>query len=97
MVNAREVVAEVVSNYSVNTRRLYVTGLSRGGNGTWRTCSLYPDVFAAAVPICGWGDQWFNSDPGIEHTSYWAHLMIDIPIWAHHGLADGTVPPINSR
>lgn len=71
---------EVIERYSVDTERVYITGLSMGGYGTWDMAMLYPDKFAAMAPICGGGN------PKL------AHLIKDIPIWAFHGAKDTTVP-----
>src|SRR5262249_5923284 len=42
--------------YSVDPKRIYITGLSMGGYGTWDLLARKPELFAAAVPICGGGD-----------------------------------------
>ena len=67
--------------YSVDAARIYITGISLGGYGTWSMLAEYPGYFAAAVPICGGGD------PGT------APLLLDIPIWAFHGARDLIVRP----
>ena len=72
------------AEFSVDADRIYVTGQSMGGYGTWGIVTRYPDLFAAAVPICGGGDP--------EATT-----RIEIPIWAFHGDADKTVPVQQSR
>jgi predicted peptidase len=77
---AMDILNRVISTYQVDTRRLYVTGLSMGGGGTFDIISHYPHEFAAASPLSGWGD-----------TSM-APVLKDIPIWAYHGGADTTVP-----
>lgn len=69
----------------VDPRRIYVTGLSMGGYGTWYAASASKDIFAAAVPICGGGD------------ATWADRYAGMPIWAFHGSEDGAVPVIRSR
>ncbi|HTO94351.1 MAG TPA: PHB depolymerase family esterase, partial [Bacteroidota bacterium] len=46
----------ILATYRVDRSRIYLTGLSMGGNGTWRMAMAYPDLFAAIAPICGWGD-----------------------------------------
>jgi len=71
--------------YPVDSARIYLTGLSMGGYGAWRMLAEYPDVFAAAVPVCGGGD------PGS------AVLFKDVPIWAFHGAKDRIVRPEGSR
>ncbi len=71
--------------YNVDADRLYLTGLSMGGFGTWAYAGAHPDLFAALVPICGGGKP--------EDAARLAHL----PIWAFHGDADSTVSPKMSR
>ena len=53
---------EIVEKYKVDKDRIYVTGLSMGGFGTWALAASSPDRFAALVPICGGGDP--NARPG---------------------------------
>ena len=64
----------------VDTSRVYLTGLSMGGYGTWAMASEFPDRFAAIAPICGGGLEWWMR--GITH----------LPIWAFHGAKDSVVP-----
>ena len=71
----------VADSYAVDKDRLYITGLSMGGYGTWALIQRHPDKFAAAAPICGGGD-----------TSLAKHYMKDIPIWVFHGAKDNAVP-----
>lgn len=71
---------EVVETHRIDESRIYVTGLSMGGYGAWGLACTYPDLFAAAVPICGGGEP--------EK----AHLMKDIPTWVFHGAKDTAVP-----
>ena len=70
----------VVKNYSVDTERVYLTGLSLGGHGTWKMAADHPDRFAAAAPVCGTGDP--NN----------ASKLTDLPIWVFHGDQDLSVP-----
>ena len=65
--------------------RIYLTGLSMGGFGTWDIISRQPDRFAAAVPVCGGGDE------------AQAPRIAKLPIWAFHGARDMTVKPFRSR
>jgi predicted peptidase len=51
-----KLVDELTSTYRIDSARLYVTGLSMGGSGTWSLVSSYPGKFAAAMPLCGRGD-----------------------------------------
>jgi predicted peptidase len=53
----------------IDTQRLYVTGLSMGGSGTWSLVSAYPDKFAAAMPMCGRGD--LEAVPKLAKTPIW--------------------------
>ena len=83
VVRARACLAEVEEDYAVDTRRLYVSGISAGGDGSWRIISIYSNTFAAAAPVVGMGDVW---DPA--HTSAWAPRLIDTPVWAFSGQND---------
>jgi predicted peptidase len=71
----------VGSNLNIDPDRVYVTGLSMGGYGTWRLAAKYPERFAAAVPICGGGNP-----------ATMANGLARIPIWAFHGAKDDAVP-----
>ncbi len=75
-----ELVDQVAAKYNADTDRLYVTGLSMGGYGTFRLCAHYPKKFAAAVPICGGG--WTN----------YAEALAQVPMWIFHGTDDEAVP-----
>ncbi|GAB5536609.1 MAG: prolyl oligopeptidase family serine peptidase [Rubricoccaceae bacterium] len=76
---------EIESTYRVDPDRIYVTGLSMGGFGTWELLQDYPDRFAAAAPVCGGGT------PGKICAAR------DVPIWAFHGALDTVVPPVRSE
>lgn len=78
-------VETALTKYNIDKDRVYITGLSMGGNGTWNCISLRPDLFAAAVPIAGWG----NNTKG--------PVLKNIPIWAYHGHSDNVVSVDNSR
>jgi predicted peptidase len=80
-----ELITSLQSEFSIDASRLYVTGLSMGGFGTWDAIQRYPNRFAAAVPICGGGDTEF------------AKQLLHVPIWAFHGEADTAVKPLRSR
>jgi predicted peptidase len=67
---------EVSRDYAVDPARVYLTGLSMGGEGTWSLAAAYPGRWAAIVPICGGGDP--GIAPKIKH----------IPCWCFHGDAD---------
>jgi predicted peptidase len=76
---------ELPKEFHIDPRRIYVTGLSMGGLGTWDILARRPKLFAAAMPVCGAAD---------EHT---APLIKDIPIWTFHGDRDTTIKPSRSR
>lgn len=71
---------EVNKKHKVDKDRIYVTGLSMGGFGTWRLAAHTPDRFAAIAPICGGGE------------TYWARRFPHLPTWAFHGAKDHGVP-----
>ena len=80
---------QVCAEYPVDRSRIYITGVSMGGFGTWGMLRDYPDYFAAAVPICGGWDL----DDDVEN----APAMKDVPIWAFHGALDTAVPVARTR
>jgi predicted peptidase len=79
-------VDDIAGKYQVDKSRMYITGLSMGGYGTWSMIIKYPDMFAAAAPICGGGE------------SVLAKFRLDkMPIWVFHGAKDDVVPPSKSE
>ncbi len=89
---------EVVGGHAVDASRIYVTGLSMGGYGTWSLVSRYPDRFAAAVPICGGGDPsrlWSQLPNAFDPDGLLRARAV--PIRAFHGENDAVVPPEESR
>jgi predicted peptidase len=83
---AKAIVDELQHEYAgIDANRLYITGPSQGGYGTWDALERWPHYFAAAAPLCGAGDP----------TK--ANLLIKIPIWAFHGAHDPIVPVAGSR
>ena len=70
---------DIVSRYRIDKSRIYLTGLSMGGFGTWALATAYPDRFAAIAPICGGGNRHF-----VRRISH-------LPIWVFHGALDQTV------
>lgn len=78
---------QIVDQQNGDTNRLYVTGLSLGGGGTWNVANRFADRFAAAVPIAG------VSPSGDFQPSY----ILDVPTWAFHARNDSVVSAINSR
>lgn len=75
----------LLATYHIDPKRVYLTGLSMGGYGTWAAISKHPERFAAAAPICGGGNP------------AWAEAIGKLPIWAFHGDADMIVPVEASR
>ena len=72
---------DVEKNYRVNENRVYVTGLSMGGEGTWKLIMAQPNRFAAAAPVCGrTGSSYLD-----------ACKLINLPIWVFHGAMDDVV------
>lgn len=71
---------DIVSRHSVDEARVYVTGMSMGGSGTWNLAAACPDRFAAIAPICG------RTRPSQ------ACRLNDVPVWAFHGANDEVVP-----
>ncbi|MEO9871715.1 carboxylesterase family protein [Ekhidna sp.] len=76
---------ELEAEFPIDKNRRYITGISMGGFGTWHLISSKPEMFAAAVPICGAGNPEF------------ANRLTDIPIWAFHGKKDRNVLVEGSR
>jgi predicted peptidase len=64
-----ELIEKVLSEYNIDPQRIYVIGLSLGGEGTFDIVSRRPDLFAAAVPICGIADIARASD--VKDVSFW--------------------------
>jgi len=75
---------KLIKTLPVDSNRIYITGLSMGGYGTYDAIERYPHLFAAAVPVCGAGDT--------SKVSSIVHL----PIWIFHGAEDPAVNPIYS-
>jgi predicted peptidase len=80
-----ELIDQIMKEFPIDESRIYITGLSMGGYGTWDLIARFPDKFAAAVPICGGGAP--ETVARIKH----------IPIWAFHGALDRIVMPQESR
>jgi len=76
----KAILDKVISEYAVDEQRIYLTGLSMGGYGTWSLAMAYPNLFAAIAPICGGGLSEFTQD--LRH----------VPVWAFHGAEDAAVP-----
>lgn len=73
-------VSELTKEFPIDSCRIYVTGLSMGGMGTWKMLSMFPTFIAAAMPICGGGDP------------FEIRKAKNVPIWAFHAEDDEIVP-----
>ena len=71
---------EVIKETAADQERIYATGVSMGGYGTWDLATTYPEKFAAIIPICGGGVE--ESAGKIKH----------LPVWTFHGAKDNIVP-----
>lgn len=80
-----DVVDRLIAGGQVDPDRVYLTGLSMGGYGSWYAAGMPGSRFAAVAPICGGGD------PG------WAARYVGLPVWAFHGSDDRAVPVSRSR
>ncbi len=86
-------VDHIIKNYRVDTKRVYLTGLSMGGYGTWAVASKYPERFAAIIPICGGGNT-----IELPMTSRAKREAIKtLGVWAFHGAKDPVVPLAESE
>ena len=82
---------EVQRRYAVDRRRVYATGLSLGGYGTWDLATAYPHRFAAIAPIAGGGGLW-----SAAYQRRTCRLR-DVAVWAFHGARDTVVLPRESQ
>ena len=76
---------DLKKNKRVDDKRIYLTGLSMGGFGTWALAIKHPEEFAAIAPVCGGGDT----------SNSWK--LRYMPIWNFHGAKDDVVPPSGSN
>ncbi|HEU5424001.1 MAG TPA: dienelactone hydrolase family protein [Nitrolancea sp.] len=83
---AKEIVDTLRAGYpAIDAHRLYITGMSLGGYGTWDAIQRWPHEFAAAAPICGAGDPARAAE------------LTQLPLWAFHGADDPIVPVSGTR
>jgi predicted peptidase len=80
-----ELMEALQKEFPIDPARIYITGLSMGGYGTWDALARKPNTFAAAAPICGGGDP--------ATAGRFKH----VPVWAFHGDQDTAVKPHRSR
>ncbi len=76
----KKLLDDVITRYPVDVRRIYVTGFSMGGIGSWDLAIRYPGLFAAVAPIAARGEAYANICG-----------MKDVPVWAFHGAKDDVV------
>jgi predicted peptidase len=93
-----------MAEFRTDPDRVYLTGLSMGGNGTWHLAYRFPERFAAIAPICGFvttlGGRTFKAavptDSGDAFQTL-ARRVAKLPIWIFHGEVDQAVPVAQSR
>lgn len=83
---------DVEAHFDVDAERVYVTGISMGGYGTWLAALQQPERFAAAVPVCGGLDRASMATPAKA-----AQRLKKLPQWVFHGDADNIIPVEESR
>jgi predicted peptidase len=81
---------QVIATQRVDPARIYLTGISMGGYGTWGLAAQRPERFAAIAPICG---------GGLRSQGFPAKIraLRGVPVWAFHGLLDDAVPCAESE
>jgi predicted peptidase len=92
---ALAILDEIQKEYRADARRVYLTGLSMGGYGTWSLAQKYPERWAAIAPICGGIGRRADADAfkgAAEKIS-----RVGLPCWCFHGSADPAVPVAQSR
>ena len=97
---------KAIKDFSVDPKRVVLTGYSAGGNGTWSLASRYPDKFAAIVPVCAFVSRFTGRAsaidypalaPGADPHTEIAKKVAKLPIWMFHGAKDDVVLPDESR
>ena len=82
---ALDIMNNLIQKYNINKSKIYITGLSMGGFGTWDAITRFPSLFAAAIPICGAGDPTKST------------LIGSLPLRVFHSADDTVVPVEGSR
>lgn len=96
---------QTMREFHVDPSRVYLTGLSMGGHGTWYVAYRHPELFAAIVPICGWVrefPQFRGSVPVVPGDSVavmpsLVQRLGKTPVWIFHGEVDQVVNVNGSR
>ncbi len=79
--SVKQLLDSVIARYRVDEKRIYLTGLSRGGAAAWEMAVQYPDYFAALAVVCG-----------MTPVPYASWIDKDLPIWIFHGTEDTSIP-----
>ena len=83
----------VIARFRIDTRRVYLTGLSMGGYGTWSLGLKHPERFAAIAPVCGGG----TFADVLLANPHQGRAQRSLAVWAFHGANDPVVPPAESK
>jgi predicted peptidase len=97
-----------IKEFNGDRTRLYLTGLSAGGNGTWSIAYKYPERFAALIVVCGWISELQSNTTGVLYPAIAPPAAADpfvavaervarVPVWMFHGEKDPRVPVEESR
>lgn len=92
-VNLRGLLDGIMRDYAVDPARVYLTGLSMGGYGTWRLGLTHPEKFAAIAPVCGGGELITVALLSLEKR----RSLRSLAVWAFHGAKDPVVPLSESQ
>jgi predicted peptidase len=96
---------QTLRQFHADPDRVYLTGISMGGNGAWYLAYRFPERFAAVVPVCGWvvprqrfptSESVVSSDSGSPVEAI-ARRLRAVPVWIFHGDDDPVVEPDDSR
>ncbi len=79
-----EFIEQLKAAYNIDEDRIYLTGMSMGGFGTWFTAMAKPEIFAAIAPVCGGGMEW---NAGV----------LKMPVRTFHGSSDDAVPVVHTE
>lgn len=82
--NLKAVIDELIASGKADSQRIYITGFSMGGEGTWEFINRYPDYFAAALPM----GMDFHGDP---------EKVKDVPVWTNKGETDWYARSLNKQ
>ena len=80
-------IEDIATRYNIDRSRIYLTGLSMGGWGSWKLANEHPELFAALAPVCAPSDRWMQAT---------IHQYKDLPIKIFHGGNDDIVSPMTS-